>query len=229
MITFYPANDYQPKNILFSADWHLFHDKDFLYGPRGFSNEEEHTQYIIEKALELREHQILFFLGDFALNVKGRDYLLTDFLSDLKCKLVMLWGNHNSYVKQLYKRCISYTWGDGFARDGYEFYPLETIDDVVFAGDLAKVRISKREEYYLGHFPQPLWDKVNHGTMFLCGHSHGNFPGANVGDKGAGKILDVGIENGMKNNGSFAPFFSLDDIRYIMKYKPIRNTETNTH
>jgi calcineurin-like phosphoesterase family protein len=232
MITIYQKD--LPKNacdILFTSDWHLFHNKSFLFGPRGFATEEEHTERIMAEARKLTEGQTLFFLGDFALNVLDRGDILRDFLEDLKCQVYMLWGNHNSFVFQEYRRALDVLLNSDAGRfvPSPEFYPIKIAKNVTILGDTAKLKISKREIYHLNHFPQIVWDGINRGSHFICGHCHGNLEGINFGRSDIGKIFDVGIENGQKHNGAHAPFFTLDDIRYVMSYKKIRNTESNTH
>lgn len=51
--------------IYVCSDWHLLHDKDFIYKPRGYESAEEMTEDIIKKHNEIvKPDDIIYVLGD---------------------------------------------------------------------------------------------------------------------------------------------------------------------
>jgi len=54
----------------------------------------------------------------------------------------------------------------------------------------------------------------------LFGHSHGGLEGAQPEDTDCGKILDCGVDNALKYNGT--PFFSFQEVVEIMNRKNIK-------
>jgi len=56
------------KNIWFTSDWHLGHDRGFILNPRGFDNIKDHNEYLVEtfKKMVDEKNDIVFHLGDFS-------------------------------------------------------------------------------------------------------------------------------------------------------------------
>ena len=56
-------------NIWCSSDLHFGHDRQFMYGPRGFSSIEEHDATIIENWNKIvKPNDTVYLLGDLMLN-----------------------------------------------------------------------------------------------------------------------------------------------------------------
>ena len=54
--------------IFFTSDWHIGHNKTFLYSPRGFQSIEEHDEVIITNCNKIvKPDDELWILGDLAL------------------------------------------------------------------------------------------------------------------------------------------------------------------
>ena len=61
--------------IWFSSDWHIGHDKDFLYIPRGFSSIEEHDKEVLKRCNEVvTEDDELWILGDLAMGGNEKEW-----------------------------------------------------------------------------------------------------------------------------------------------------------
>ena len=82
--------------IWFSSDLHLYHDKPFLFEPRGFSGREEHTEKLIENFNEVvRPGDTLYLLGDNWLTCSLEEGL--EAFKRIKCdNIKLIWGNHDS-------------------------------------------------------------------------------------------------------------------------------------
>lgn len=86
-------------NYYFTSDLHFCHDKDFIYGPRGFKSVEEHDDIIINNINSVvQPDDVLFILGDIMLNNndKGLKYL-----NRINCEKVnIIFGNHDTISRQ---------------------------------------------------------------------------------------------------------------------------------
>ena len=135
------------SDIWLTSDSHFSHNREFLYGPRGFKNIEEHDEVIIQNWNSLiKPDDIVYHLGDVMLN---------DDEHGLKC-LQRLRGNHDSE-----NRLLKYA----------ECWNVESV------GDWATVIKSGKQSIYLSHFPTITSnfdvDKPLKARMInACGHSH---------------------------------------------------------
>ena len=62
--------------IYFTSDWHLAHNKEFIYKKRGFNSIEDHDKAIFENLKMLQPGDILYNLGDVCLPKTNRTYWL---------------------------------------------------------------------------------------------------------------------------------------------------------
>lgn len=212
MFKIFNINPREHSKVLIASDFHLGHKREFVWGARGFDSVESHDEFILNHLMSLPSDALLVFLGDFALNCPLERVERT--LRDIRCKVLMTWGNHVSGIKQIYKTAM----GD----EDCEEYPLQMFPDreIWMMGETLTLSLGKRRKYYCQHMAPMVWDNMKYGVPALVGHSHGNLQGANLDDSGIGKILDVGVENAIKHNGT--PFFSLDEVDEIIAKKPIR-------
>jgi predicted phosphodiesterase len=211
-------------NIYFASDFHYNHQADFIWTPRGFSTAQEHDAWLDTECAKLTEKDLLIFLGDTALN---SSYEETErFMLGIKAKKFWIWGNHYSWDYPLYQKALGY-----YGKE-WEIYPLSLCEDdlgvsgisgycpesrLVFFGQELNLKIN-HSKFYCRHIAPLLWDKMRHGVMALCGHSHGNCSLINLDNK-TGKILDVGVDNAKKYNGT--AFFKYEEVLEIMSYKRI--------
>ena len=139
--------------IYITSDLHFGHEREFLYGPRGFTTISEHDQKIIENWNSIvKDDYIVDVLGDIMLNdnINGRKCW-----NQLRGEKHVIWGNHDSDVrKEILAECHN-TYLDGYSM------PFKY----------------KHYNFYLSHYPsivsnydadKPLRARV----INLCGHSH---------------------------------------------------------
>ena len=83
--------------IYFTSDWHIGHDKPFLYEPRGFTNIIDHDTVVVKKCNEIvRSDDELWILGDLALNPDNENEWNRIYYN-LNCQHVhFVQGNHDS-------------------------------------------------------------------------------------------------------------------------------------
>jgi hypothetical protein len=214
-------------NIYFASDFHLNHKADFIWTPRGFTTAQEHDAWIISECAKLTENDLLVFLGDTALNSSYEE--TKKFMLGIKAKKFWIWGNHYSWDYPLYRYHLENLI---YEVASYEIYPLSLVRDedgidpmpgykpeadLVFFGQELNLKINN-SKFYCRHIAPLLWDRMRHGVMALCGHSHGNCKQINT-DNPVGKILDVGVDNAKKYNGT--AFFKYEEVLEIMAKKSI--------
>lgn len=140
--------------IYFTSDWHIGHNKDFCYVPRGFSSPEE-----MDTAILLRTNEVvgpddeLWILGDLAMS--GRRDEWDRVFKSLNCQNVhYLQGNHDTDNKM----------------DIYENeYWFE------YHGYADMIRYSKTKNFYLSHYPTIVSnfdDDKKAPLINLFGHTH---------------------------------------------------------
>lgn len=139
--------------IFFTSDLHIGHDKDFIYGVRGFSSIDVYGNQVIANINEVvGENDHLYILGDLIL---GNNEMGIELLKKIKCKHVhVILGNHDSPKRiELYKELPN------FIIEGYA------------------LRFKyKKKMFMLSHYPmitsnrndESIWEKV----YCLCGHTH---------------------------------------------------------
>lgn len=91
--------------IWFTSDTHFCHQREFLWGPRGFTNVEEMNEAIIERWNKVvKPNDIVYHLGDTMLNdnVKG-----IECFKRLNGQIFIIWGNHDSEnrTNMLFEEC----------------------------------------------------------------------------------------------------------------------------
>jgi hypothetical protein len=103
--------------------------------------------------------------------------------------------------------------------EGCQLYPMKISQNVTLMGYEFLLDIDKNY-FYCRHMAPLIWPDMHRGDasrVAIIGHSHGNLMPANPDYNGFGKMLDVGVENAIKYNGS--AFFSLDEVIDIMNKK----------
>ena len=198
------------NRILLCSDTHWGHNRDFLFKPRGFDSSEDHDNWIQNQINSLSPDDLLIHLGDVGLSVGPER--IQDFLLRFPCETLMILGNHNSGVYQLYQQNLP----RGF--ENCQIYPLKITPNITVLGYEFLLDID-RNYFYCRHMAPLIWPDQNRLRYCLCGHSHGNLIQANPNQNGFGKMLDVGVENAIKYNGT--AFFSIDEIVDIMSKKEI--------
>jgi len=214
-----------PRNVVFVSDLHLGHDKEFLWGGRGFDSIEEYDEMIIETwKRNFNEDTIVFDLGDVCFNDPNR--FKFHLLSTMPCKEhYLLWGNHNSGALSTHKRECRKLLKTGSNIAVPEIYPIK-YNNVTFVGHDLIVVFDDDIEISLSHLPKRVWDHLGHGAWHLNGHSHGTDETRNVDSK-SGKTLDVGVDNALVYTGKF--WFTLEEIKDIMDEKFVELKDHHDH
>ena len=203
------------RNIKFASDFHYGHDKEFLYGPRGFQSSREHNDWIDEQIATLHHDDLLICLGDVGLSIGSS--AIIDFLNRIPCETLMVWGNHNSGVYQAYRDSIyNLKLMQALPRGVEEIYPLNIADRVTMMGESFLLDID-RDRFFCTHMSPLIFHDQNKGRVCVCGHSHGNLKQINPDQDEFGKILDCGVENAKAFNGT--AFFDIEDVVRILAAK----------
>jgi calcineurin-like phosphoesterase family protein len=213
-----------PKpRIAFASDFHLGHDREFIYKPRGFNSIREHNQWILRGLnAEISYHDTLWYLGDFSLNTTVEQVL--ELFRRINCNNIFyVWGNHESSTAKIYQEAKKHAY-PAISED-VEVYPVSTTypltaKNITFLGGVHEATIN-HQRIVMQHYAPHVWNKSHRGSWALCGHSHGRIkeilPQACVG-----KVLDVGVDVAINHHGK--PFFWFEDIVKIMSQKEIAPT-----
>ena len=110
--------------IYFSSDFHLNHDRQFIYKPRGFNSVYEMNDAIISRYNEVvNPEDDVYILGDLMLGDNDEGIRL---IKQLKGNIHVVRGNHDSDARmELYSKCyniVEITEGQFFKWNGYHFY-----------------------------------------------------------------------------------------------------------
>lgn len=179
------------RKLWIASDTHFNHDKPFIINPRGFTDVNQHDEWLESQWNQrVSPDDDVLFLGDFAIR-DGDGAISSRYLRSLNGTIYMLWGNHNSGVKRLYRDAIARRYPED---KELEIYPLSMMDGkVIFCGNYVKGHINGTP-YVASHFPFHIWDEVGKGAIALSGHSHGGDQLSNIGAPNS-KRLDCGIDN----------------------------------
>lgn len=197
--------------IYVASDFHFGHNRDFLFKPRGFSSDVEHNDWIQSQVDSLSPNSLLIFLGDLGLSIGPEK--IKDFMMTFPCETLMIKGNHNSGVYQMYQEKLP----KGFEK--CELYPIKITPNITLLGYEFLLSIDN-DHFYCTHMAPLIWPE-NRYRSALVGHSHGNLKQINPGENGFGKILDCGVENAIKYNGT--AFFKISEVVKILKEKKASN------
>lgn len=204
------------QNVWFTSDWHWNHNPSWdkpIWAMRGFKNVKDSNEYLIREINKLvKDNDILFNLGDLALNCNETDFLFL--LNSIRCQNIFaLWGNHPNPMRKIYKREIKDFITSNRLNLSYdtEIYPWR-YKNLVYLGDTAQITVDN-QFINLSHFPYRIYDLMHKQGWALAGHSH-------LSDKERHpafpyhKALDVGWDF------KLAPW-SFSEIKLIMDKKEI--------
>lgn len=140
--------------IFVTSDLHFGHDREFLWGPRGFESSQEHDETVIRNwNAVVNADDDVYVLGDVMLgdNVHG-----SECVSRLNGRIHLVRGNHDTDTR----------WNN--------IYP--TIPNVVELCGWAEVIHYKKYHFYLSHFPTDTAnleaESLHQCTLNLFGHTH---------------------------------------------------------
>lgn len=164
-------------NIFFTSDTHYGHANIIKYCNRPFNDVHEMDQELIRRHNEVvKPTDVVYHLGDFAL---APNTYIESILNRLNGRIRFIKGNHDKFLTKL--------GNDGLA----------------LASTVGRLRnVEWIEDYYelrehgivMFHYPLGSWNAMQHGTIMLHGHSHGNYKYSYPNSENHGKIIDVGVD-----------------------------------
>ena len=144
-------------SIYFSSDTHFGHDREFIFGPRGFKDINEMNEAIVRKFNAIvSDEDELYLLGDCILGDTEQNI---EYLKRLNGKIHIILGNHDTMARQS------------------AYKSLNNILDVKYA-DMIKIKTENGTfNFYLSHFPTHTANLDDHGELShmiinLYGHTH---------------------------------------------------------
>lgn len=92
------------NKIWFTSDWHFCHDREFIWGPRGFKNVYEMNEAIVKNYNEVvGPEDDVYMLGDAMLNDNEAGL---KYIKQLKGKIHIICGNHDTTTRlEAYNNC----------------------------------------------------------------------------------------------------------------------------
>ena len=137
-------------SIFICSDWHLYHDRPFIYEPRGFTNVEEHNSTIIanHNSIVGPEDEV-YVLGDCGF---GEDMSrVIELIRQMNGKKHLIIGNHDSDKKiNLFKEA-------------------NIFEDIQFG---CRFRY-KKIEFWLTHYPMDMGNYEDPKPVWnIHGHTH---------------------------------------------------------
>lgn len=143
----------KPK-IWLTSDTHFCHDREFVYGPRGFTNIEDMCEAIVKRWNSVvKPEDIVYHLGDVMLNDNEKGM---EFLKRLNGQIYILRGNHDTNTRvNLYMEA----------------------PNVFDCGTYARVIKYGKYHFYLSHYPTMTSNLENNAHISehiinLYGHTH---------------------------------------------------------
>ena len=153
----------------FTSDTHFDDPYSIQYFNRPFQSVDEMNKVIVEKWNSVvSEEDSVYHLGDFTLDDIGH---FRKWVDQLNGNIKVLPGSHDQH------------WLKDFAASEkvQVIPPLVSVEfPELVAGDSPRVIV-------LCHYSMQVWDRSNHGSWHLFGHSHGRL-------KGIGLSFDVGVD-----------------------------------
>jgi calcineurin-like phosphoesterase family protein len=195
--------------VYVTSDPHLGHDRDFVWGYRGYSCCDDHTEGVIKTINDtVRPNDILFMLGDHTLNTTKEQF--DAYLDRINCRnFFCLFGNHNNpHEKSIYR-----PERDKLVNSRVQWVFPVKYKNMTYMGHYAEVVVNG-QLIVMCHYPFRSWISASKGSWCLCGHEHGQMPETRPEATNAGKILDVGWD-------VFKRPISFSEIKEIMDKKPI--------
>lgn len=210
------------QNIWFTSDTHFYH-RNIVSGlsewesARQFETMELHNEAILSNINNnVKENDILFFLGDFTFGefkIDKEHYIgnnMVELRNKINCKNVhFILGNHDEPLF------------NDFNNGGIKYKDLFTsvsrMLDVSI--EINEPNTKKRKiNLVLCHYPMMSWEGIRNGTIMLYGHCHNTLPCisrdivSGIKKSGDGnKSMDVGIDA----NPNLRPF-NLKEIMEVM-------------
>jgi calcineurin-like phosphoesterase family protein len=142
------------SKVFVVSDCHFRHDRDFIWGKRGFNNSDEHNQSLINEWNHRVDNESdVIQLGDFMFGDQDGRYMLEVIRKLNFSTLYLMGGNHVSGFKALYNKALTIKNNETLPE--YEIYPLEYDVDgrnVIFLPNLVEI-VAEKRLFVLCHYP----------------------------------------------------------------------------
>jgi calcineurin-like phosphoesterase family protein len=153
----------------FTSDTHFDDEYAIQYFNRPFKSVDEMNTVMVEKWNSIiGDNDIVYHLGDFTLD---DIHHFTKWASQLNGNIKILPGSHDGpWLK--------------------DFVPSEKVQVIapLVSAEFPEVMIDEHPQHIvMCHYSMQVWDRSNHGSWHLFGHSHGK-------QKGIGLSFDVGVD-----------------------------------
>ena len=137
------------NKIFVCSDFHFYHDRDFLYEPRGFLSVEEANEEMIRRYNEVVDDgDIVYILGDLGLNATGHE--ICELVARLNGRKYLALGNHDTDA-----RIKAYKESELFEAVDYGF------------------RLNyKKKTFWLTHYPTIVANYDDKPNYNIHGHTH---------------------------------------------------------
>ena len=182
------------EKVFFTSDLHFDHDRDFIWGKRGYKDVTEMNETQVKNWNSvITNNDIVFHMGDFKFN---RNVTYENILRILNFKTIFLMpGNHMSGFGDVADKMIGHC---GYLLDGYKrVQPIPNYFELWH----------RKQFIVLCHYPIGSWNKIRNGAFQFFGHCHSMYNPYTIG-----KQIDVGFDN-------FPVPQSFDDLQRIVGNK----------
>lgn len=163
--------------IYLSSDLHLMHDREFVYGPRGFSSIWDMSRTLVDNINEVvGVDDELYILGDLMLNDNETALKL---FKDIKCPNIhIVLGNHDTPARiKLYNECWNVVEVTYATMIKYGKYNLYLSHYPTMTGNLEKESLKQVIINCFGHTHQKTNFYNDIPYMYHVGvDSHDNYP-----------------------------------------------------
>lgn len=168
--------------IFLTSDWHFGHDREFVWGARGFHNVHEMNEAIIERHNSLvGKDDDVYVLGDLALGGGGAEALenAQRLIERLNGRIHIVLGNHDTAKRaEMYQTCLNVVevcgWATMLKYKGYHFYLSHF---PTMTGNLEKETLKQCTINLFGHTHQKEMFYQDIPFMFHVGQdSHNCYP-----------------------------------------------------
>jgi len=191
------------RNVFFTSDPHMDHDKNFVWEVRGYKSAHEHKEGVIKKWNEVvTPNDIVISLGDFQFGKDGEKNMLETLQRLNFSEIFLIQGNHGSGWKQLKQNR-----GRNFELGGKK---------VNLSPDYMEVVVDN-QPIVLCHYPIVSFNGQGKGSWMLFGHTHQNIYKSEIGALLKKlKMMDVGIDYCGRP-------LSFNEIKEIMDSRPLHS------
>lgn len=139
----------------FTSDLHIGHDKEFIWGPRGFYSVKEHDREILKRwNSQVSPDDNVYILGDLCLGQDEKEW--NQIFYNLNGHKFFIYGNHDTDSK-INRYILDY--------------------DMTALGYASKYRYDKKRVFYLSHYPTIMGNFEDKRFLWnLSGHTHNQNP-----------------------------------------------------